>query len=104
MLKPATMAILGSFALAALGPAPAQAGGWCDCGYGYYGAYAYGPPVVYTYRPRVAYYSIRALHPRWQYAAAYYNPPVYGYGYVSRGPAVLIHRHGHRHRHWHRRW
>jgi hypothetical protein len=109
MLKSGLISVLGLCAAATLSSVPAAAGGWgcCDCypyyGYGY-GAYVAVAPRVYAYEPRVAYYR---HDPRWQYSAAYYNPPippapVYGYAYVNRGPAYLVAPAYPRR--WHRRW
>lgn len=91
--------------LAGLSASPAVAGGFYDeCDYeptGYYAVYA---PRYYDYEPRVlAYYS--DPRSRWD-VATYYNAPPrrlyrpYGYAHVSRGPAVLVHRH----EPWWRRW
>jgi hypothetical protein len=82
----------------ALGSAPAAAWDCCNCypGYGSYGYAPYGCGAyvavarVYAYEPRVPY---DRFDPRWQYSAAYYNPPpgpIYGYAYVDRGPAYLV--------------
>jgi hypothetical protein len=113
MPRSALAGVVGFLAVMGVGNTPAGAGGICDCydhRAGYYVAYE---PRAYDYEPRVlAYYEdprvLRRFHPRWQYAAAYYNPPPrvygyrpYGYAYVSRGPAVLLHRYGPR---WRRRW
>jgi len=112
MSRSALAGIIGLFATIGLGSVPAAAGGDCDCDdypAGYYVVYG---PRAYDYEPRVlAYYSDarmieRRFHPRRQFAAAYYGPPprIYGYAYVSRGPAVLLHRYGPRPEGWRRRW
>ena len=116
MSRPALAGIIGLLAIIGLGSAPATAGGTYHCYHrptAYY--VAYGPR--YDYEPRVlAYYAdplaIHRYHPRWQYAAVYDNPPPprvygyrpYGYAYVSRGPAVLLHRYEQRPYGWRRRW
>lgn len=116
MSRSALAGIVGLMAIMGLGSAPAAAGGFYDCGEEPAGHYVVYAPRAYDYEPRVlAYYEdprmLRRFHPRWQYAAAYYNPPPrriygyrpYGYAHVSRGPAVLVHRYEHRVPHW-RRW
>jgi hypothetical protein len=117
MSRSALAGIIGLLAITGLGSTPAAAGGYtCDCDYEPAGHYVVYAPRAYDYAPRVlAYYDdprvLRRLHPRWQYAAAYYNPPPprvygyrpYGYAYVSRGPAVLLHPYPPPHRAW-RRW
>ncbi len=115
MSRPVPAGILGFLAIIGFGSTPATAGGDCDC-YGPVSRYVIYAPPTYDYEPRVlAYYSDprvfdRRFHPRWQYAAAYYGPPPrpygyapYGYAYVSRGPAVLVHPYPPPHRAW-RRW
>jgi hypothetical protein len=120
MFKSVFAAIGALTAALFLSGTPAAAGGLCDCDYGYnaHGAGAYyappayyaprayyappvyyaPPPPAYYYEPRVTYY--RAA-PRWGYSAGYYDPPrIYGYGYVSRGPAVVVERPWD----WGRRW
>ena len=97
--------LVGALTLLALGTTPAAADGYYDCGdydYGGYYAYAPRPARVYFYEPRVAYYRFDYRgDPRWGYAA-YNSPPRY-YGYISRGPAVLVHRYPPPYRGW-RRW
>ena len=111
MSRPALAGIIGLLAIIGLGSAPATAGGTCHCYHrptAYY--VAYGPR--YDYEPRVlAYYADprvfgRRFHPRQQFAAAYYNSPrrAYGYAHVSRGPAVLLHRHEPRRESRRQRW
>ena len=105
----AIISAVGLAGLAALTSVPANAGGGCcDCygGYGYSGYRDYGAPRVYGYTPSPSYYR---YDPRWQYSAAYFNPPppprVYGYAYADRGPAVvIIQRDRWRDRNWYGRW
>jgi len=118
MSRSALAGIIGLLATMGLGSTPVAAGGTCDCyGYGPAGYYVIYAPRAYDYEPRVlAYYAdpraIHRYHPRWQYAAVYDNPPPprvygyrpYGYAYVSRGPAVLLHRYEQRPYGWRRRW
>lgn len=116
MSRPVPAGIIGLLAIIGLGSIPVAAGDACDC-YGPTAHYVVYAPRAYDYEPRVlAYYDPRVFHrrfhPRWQYAAAYYSPPPprvygyrpYGYAYVSRGPAVLVHRYEPRPYAWRRRW
>jgi hypothetical protein len=106
MLKTVLSGFLGLAALAALASTPAAAGGGCcdcysGCGGGYrYGYYGYGEPVRAYYYDRAfyrAYY--RRYDPRWQFAAAYYNPPRYSVR-LPRTPVLVIERR----RHWYNGW
>ena len=105
MSRSALAGIIGLLAITGLGSTPAAAGGTCDCDEGPAGYYVVYAPRAYDYEPRVlAYYS--DPRSRWG-VATYYNAPPrrvyrpYGYAYVSRGPAVLVHPYEPR---WRRRW
>jgi hypothetical protein len=105
MLKTVLSGFLGLAAFAALASTPAAAGGGCcdcysGCGDYRYGYYGYGEPVRAYYYDRAfyrAYY--RRYDPRWQFAAAYYNPPRYSVR-LPRTPVLVIERR----RHWYHGW
>ena len=94
--------IIGLLATTGLSGTPAAAGGYYEYEpAGYFVVYA----SHYHYEPLVlAYYS--DPRSRWD-VATYYNAPPrrvyrpYGFAYVSRGPAVLVHPYQPR---WRRRW
>lgn len=101
MRKSVFTALVGFLALLGLMTVPAAAGGDCcdcysSCGYHRYSTYGYGERA-YVFRPTLAYY--RRYDPRWQYAAAYYNPPRFSVR-VSRRPVLVIERR----RSWYRGW
>ena len=85
--------LFGLLGLAALMNVPAAAGRCCaacssTCGVTY-GYDAHGPVRAYSYRPSRSY--LRRYDPRWQFSAAYYNPPRYSVR-VSRRPVFVIDR------------